>query len=339
MGTCCLSSERKPPAGSYVNYMSKFDEEHRQVAERKAIDQDVRTVYTLGKKLGEGSFGAVYLATDREGNQFACKRTKIRCLDDWREIAVLQTCKHQNLANMIELYYWKENPDNTEEKPENPDTTEEKPVVHMIMELFDGSLRNHVEKHQRVSEDTAKLVIRQILDALIYLQGKNIIHRDVTPKNIMVQCQEDAIKRVALCDLGWVNIRPQAAKDIDTTEGKLTVGGNVRIPRFATANAGTPLWCAPETVGTLDKSEYQVAEYSAQCDVFSLGLIGYWIVSGLDISGSWGHNYLMKVKNGPRPLEGWSDTTVSSGFRGVIEEMVCTLPNERSTAKQLIDKL
>ena len=63
---------------------------------------------------------------------------------------------------MIELYYWKE----------NPDTTEEKPVVHMIMELFDGSLGNHVEKHQRVSEDTAKLVIRQILDALIYLQGK-----------------------------------------------------------------------------------------------------------------------------------------------------------------------
>ena len=156
---------------------------------------------------------------------------------------------------------------------------------------------------------------------------------------------------------GWVNIRPQAAKDIDTTEGKLTVGGNVAIPRFATANPGTPLWCAPET-GTLDRSQYQVAEYSAQCDVtcaqcvlvkqlcdwnglqvFSLGLIGYWIVSGLDLSGTWGLDYLMKVKNGPRPLEGWSDTTVSSGFRGVIEEMVCTLPNERSTAKQLIDKL
>lgn len=42
------------------------------------------------------------------------------------------------------------------------------------------------QKNKKASEDDTKLIIRQILKALAYLQSKNISHRDIKLENILL---------------------------------------------------------------------------------------------------------------------------------------------------------
>lgn len=68
-------------------------------------------------------------------------------------------------------------------------------TAYFVMEYLDGcNLKNLSETHQ-LSVDESVNIIVQICEILKYMHGENIIHRDITPNNIMI-CRNGKIKLI-----------------------------------------------------------------------------------------------------------------------------------------------
>ncbi|EFR01922.1 serine/threonine protein kinase [Nannizzia gypsea CBS 118893] len=134
------------------------------------------------KKLGNGSFGAVYLFEYRRTREkFACKLA----LDSeaqallMREAAIVKELHHPNIIEFVSSQFsWEEQP------------------FCLIMAYHPlGSLDNYRFSHQETQE-----VTRQCLRALQYLEAKTIFHRDIKQDNILLKSTSPL--HVCLADFG-----------------------------------------------------------------------------------------------------------------------------------------
>jgi serine/threonine protein kinase len=59
--------------------------------------------------------------------------------------------------------------------------------VMMVMEMCaGGDLLAYVRRRKRLSEPAARKMFKQLVDGLIYLNSKNIIHRDIKLDNLFL---------------------------------------------------------------------------------------------------------------------------------------------------------
>lgn len=159
---------------------------------------DIDNVMTIDKykiegKLGSGSFGEVYRATDiRVGREVAIK--KVPFADgSFREFEILKEIEHQGLPKIY-------------------DFIEADGECYIVMELIKGiSLREYLEHTGVLSEAEAIDFAGQILNILGVLHHKKpaIIYRDLKPENIMVTPD----KRLKLIDFGAAFFRDFSGKD------------------------------------------------------------------------------------------------------------------------------
>lgn len=126
--------------------------------------------------------------------------------------------------------------------------------IHLVMEYVDGyPLDVVVRAKESMSIDFAVRVGVQISSALSDLHAKGVIHCDLTPHNIAL--------------LSWLAPEPQFVKILDfgiACAWRRGVG-------FKGAGAGTPGFCAPEQL---------LGSPSQRSDVFSLGVILFWLLTG-----------------------------------------------------------
>lgn len=83
-----------------------------------------------------------------------------------------------------------------------------------VMEYMDFTLKEYIEK-QNPSVDERKRIIYQIFHAFKYIHSKNILHRDISPANIMIKTYED-VNVVKVCDFGLVKIPDNDLTSVDT---------------------------------------------------------------------------------------------------------------------------
>lgn len=95
--------------------------------------------------------------------------------------------------------------------------------IMIIMEYVScGDLLSFVRKRSKLSENIAKLIFRQIIEALEYIQSQNIVHRDIKLDNILI----DLSNNIKLCDFG--------------------VSKQIRRGELMRDQCGTPAYIAPE---------------------------------------------------------------------------------------------
>lgn len=130
-------------------------------------------------------------------------------------------------------------------------------------ELFD-SIERFEKKGKPYSEKMAAETIQKCLGALQHCHAMNIIHRDIKPENIMY----DANENVRLVDFG---LAKQTKAVLDMV-------------------AGTPYFMAPEVID---------GHYGQKCDIWSLGVVLYMLVSGqLPFNGFSKPEVYGKIKKG-----------------------------------------
>src|SRR5271154_2023915 len=122
-------------------------------------------------------------------------------------------------------------------------------VLFLTMEYVDGEdLASVVRRIGRLSPDKATEIARQICAGLAAAHERGVVHRDLKPANVML----DGAGKVRLTDFGLAAI----AANIH--------GAEVR--------AGTPAYMAPEQLAG--------KEVTIKCDLYSLGLVLYEILTG-----------------------------------------------------------
>ncbi len=120
------------------------------------------------------------------------------------------------------------------------------------MELCEVTLTDYI-KDNSLSEETKELLVMQILATMSDVHKENIIHRDLSPNNVMLKNGY-----VRICDFGLgKDFKEMYSHETNSTNGY-----------------GTPLFVSPEQFTKLQDGD----KYS---DVYSLGRIINFIFSGL----------------------------------------------------------
>jgi hypothetical protein len=249
--------------------------------------------YHLDERIGSGGMGEVWRATDRElGRTVAVKRSHdgngghIR-----REGRIAAGLAHPNVIMVFDS------------------------VLHdgtkwLVMEYLPArSLAEIIRTDGPLAPETAAVIGAQIAAALVAMHDRRMVHRDVTPANVLV-----APGNVAkLTDFGishW---------------DEVTVTGGDRV-------LGTPAYLAPEVAAGRDARR--------QADVFSLGATLYAAVEG---HSPWGPRSLDPDTMLRRARDGERLPAVRAGaLTPVLDDLLQREPEARpsaAAAKVLLDEV
>jgi serine/threonine protein kinase len=145
--------------------------------------------FDIGRPLGKGKFGNVYLAREKKSQfvvalkiLFKSQLTKANVQHQLvREIEI--QC-HLNHPNILKLYNY---------------FVDEKKVYLILEYSLNGELYKRLQDKKRFSEKQSAIYTFQIADALHHCHSKNVIHRDIKPENILIGADNE----LKLADFGW----------------------------------------------------------------------------------------------------------------------------------------
>jgi len=152
-----------------------------------AVNGRANSRYERVGKIGEGTYGEVYKATDKEsGDVVALKKVKLNNGDEGipstalREIAILKEMDHPNCVGLLDV--------------ESSET-----FLHLVFEFCDGDLKHYMRTFQgNIPPQRVKEIMYQTMVGCTYMHMHRLIHRDLKPQNILV----DKNGVVKLADFG-----------------------------------------------------------------------------------------------------------------------------------------
>lgn len=155
------------------------------------ISREDKKIFSDLKPIGEGSYASVYKYKDEfYDKEFVLKRAKKKL--DTKELERFKI-EYEQMKSLSSPYV-------TEVYRYNGDENE------YIMECMDYSLESYLKKFQDKLDFNAKRkIVFQILNAFKYIHSKNIFHRDISPKNILIKKYEDVLI-IKVADFGLVKI-------------------------------------------------------------------------------------------------------------------------------------
>jgi len=207
------------------------------------------------RPFAEGEFGTIHLGEWRKTvvcvkalKHFKRGRTKhgedkppAGLEDMLNEICVWSTVRHPSIVTFLGCYL------------DDP----EKPLV--VMEYMEGgTLQSHLEEVGKMDTDVIVVQALQIARGLFSLHNHNpkIIHRDLKPSNLL-----------------YSNLQKNDLKIADFGLSKMLIEKRGQDPRNMTGGTGSCRYMAPEN--------YWYQEYDHKVDVYSFGMILFYMCSGV----------------------------------------------------------
>jgi serine/threonine protein kinase/Tfp pilus assembly protein PilF len=206
--------------------------------------------YKLLEQIGQGGFGVVYLAEQKEPVKRRVALKIIKLGMDTRQVVVRFEAERQALALM-------DHP-NIAKILEAGATETGRP--YFVMELVGGiKITDYCEQNRLTTRERLDLFI-QVCRAVQHAHQKGVIHRDIKPSNVLVATQ-DGVAVPKVIDFGIAK----------ATQGKLT---DQTVFTAFEQFLGTPAYMSPEQtqLGGLD--------VDTRSDIYSLGVLLYELLTG-----------------------------------------------------------
>lgn len=274
------------------------------------LPRELASRFEVLEKMGEGGMGAVYKVRHNELNRVCVIKVmqaqlqknptvRARFLGEAQKGAQLN---HPNIATVLDFFVGSNG------------------TACLVMEFIDGKDLGDVlrESDAPLKYETAAEIVMQALDAVACLHAKKLVHRDISPDNLMITHDENGRMVVKLIDLG-------IAKSLEAPPGQ--GGTQFFIGKFA--------YAPPEQFGN---------HVDTRSDIYALGVVLYLLLTKtLPIVGTDFASYYAahQKKESPRPFSETDPTgSVPENIRRVVlKALEHDAANRFQTATEFRDAL
>ncbi|KAE8586211.1 hypothetical protein XENTR_v10021594 [Xenopus tropicalis] len=180
----------------------------------------------------------------------------------------------------------------------------------LVMELLKGGeLFERIKKKKLFSETEASHIMRRLVSAVSHMHDVGVVHRDLKPENFLFTDESDN-SEIKIIDFGFARLKPPDNQPLKT-------------PCF------TLHYAAPELLNENG--------YDESCDLWSLGVILYTMLSGQvpfqchgkTLQCTSAEDIMKKIKQGDFSCEGEAWTNVSQEAKDLIQGLLTVDPNKR----------
>jgi len=262
-----------PRCGTAVPREARFCPSCGSPTARLSPGETLDGKYEILDKIGEGGMGEVFRARHLHLDEIRIiKVTKPDALAEGpeprrfqQEARLATLVRHPNVAA---LYDFSRLPDGS---------------YYMVWEYIDGiTLEEWLRRHGPLPLARALDVARQVLDGLSQIHAQGIVHRDLSPDNILLSEAPDGRLHAKIIDLG-------IAKRVTAESLRMTSSGMFM---------GKLKYCSPEQAGALAPGE----SVDHRSDLYSFGVLFYEMLMGkAPFEGETPESYLGKHLHTPPP--------------------------------------
>ena len=257
--------------------------------------------YKILSKLGEGSFGMVYLAQNKYTKEKVAmkeiKKSNKVLLSDGEirdEIDILKKLDHPDIVRIIESFNTKQS-------------------YFLVTEYCEGGELFDQVRNQ-LSETRIAVIFKQLLSGLAYLHSHNIVHRDLKLENVLIYETEKSkttgedLFNIKIIDFGTARIFDKKKKPQSIV--------------------GSSYYIAPEVLKQ---------RYNKECDLWSVGVILYmFIVGHAPFDGCDDEEITSNIQSGVYSKIDKRWKKASREVKDLIQKLLVYQPKKRLTAIQAL---
>ncbi|XP_055452131.1 aurora kinase A [Psammomys obesus] len=180
-------SEQPQPAASGNN--SEKEPASKQKNEDSKKRQWTLEDFDIGRPLGKGKFGNVYLAREKQSKFILALKVLFKTQLEKagvehqlrREVEIQSHLRHPNILRLYGYFH---------------DATR----VYLILEYAPlGTVYRELQKQSKFDEQRTATYITELANALSYCHSKRVIHRDIKPENLLLGPNGE----LKIADFGW----------------------------------------------------------------------------------------------------------------------------------------
>jgi eukaryotic-like serine/threonine-protein kinase len=247
--------------------------------------------YKIIDRLGQGGFARTYTAQDLENpDRPPCVIKEIPFPQSENPL-VLEKARNRFRAEVRALRTLR----NDSRIPELFHHFEENGNFYLVQEFIQGApLSQELVQGQQWKEADVIALLREILEILVFIHEKNVIHRDITPSNLIRRTQD---RRIVLIDFG-------AVKEISTLTSNST--GEILTSQ------------AIGTTGYMPPEQYDPRLSPQPCnDIYPVGVIAFQALTGRPAI-----SLIKDCLNGEFVWDNSTSDRVSNDLKKILNQMV-----------------
>lgn len=251
--------------------------------------------YKLVKKLGSGTFGMVYKVKHYSTNTYRAMKVIKKDTINYQDDDKTFLKEIEILSELDHINIIKIYEYYVDE------------INYYVMSELatGGELYDQIYKYKSYTEADTALIMEQMFSAVSYIHSKDIIHRDLKPENILLETNDSTKDPfIKLIDFGTANY--------------------CKENQHLTLKVGTPYYIAPEVLKK---------EYNKSCDVWSLGVIMYFLLSGSPpFDGTNDLDIFQKILKGEYSMETKEWEIVSPEAKSLVSKLLTYNYKDRISA-------
>jgi ribosomal protein S6 kinase alpha-5 len=250
--------------------------------------------------LGDGTFSICRKCRHKQTGKEFAVKIISRRIDCAQEVKLLRLC--QGHPNIVKLH----------------DVFHDELHTYIVLELLKGGelLQRIRKKKKGFTEPEASSIMRKLVSAVHFMHCRGVVHRDLKPENLLYQDGTDNAD-IKIVDFGFARIKPEK--------------GGLTTPCF------TLHYAAPEVLKRVVAKE---GVYDESCDLWSLGVVLYTMLSGqVPFRGS-SRDYsaatiMERIRGGEFSMSGDAWDGVSDQAKKIIKGLLTVDCSQRLTMQDL----